>query len=96
MFRNPLDSQRQVKLCIGVAGDRLVKLDSKLVIAGSIIVELRPGQGGIFEGTYAVPEGKVFVYGENSRRSVDSRDYGFVEISSIEGKIFYFRGKRGR
>ena len=36
-----------------------------------------------------VPKGSVFVQGDNSRNSEDSRDYGPVPISKIIGKVVY-------
>ena len=34
-----------------------------------------------------VPEGYVLVLGDNLSDSVDSRDYGFVSVKNITGKI---------
>lgn len=34
-----------------------------------------------------IPEGYVFTLGDNQKNSVDSRDYGFVSVKNIMGKI---------
>lgn len=41
------------------------------------------------QGKITVPEGKVFIMGDNRNNSSDSRDFGFVDIKSIEGKAVF-------
>ena len=36
-----------------------------------------------------VPEGTVFVTGDNQDVSIDSRSYGFVPTNNILGKVFF-------
>jgi signal peptidase I len=91
VYRSPQDAQRVVKRCVGVPGDSLAVVRGDLLIASSIIIPMRRGQEASFEGLEAIPEGMVFAYGENSGHSVDSRDYGLVSVSSIEGKVVRFR-----
>lgn len=45
------------------------------------------GQHSIANGPYTVPEGTVFVLGDNQLNSEDSRHFGPVESSRIIGKV---------
>lgn len=40
-------------------------------------------------GEQVVPEGKYFVLGDNRQNSSDSRDYGFIEESAINGVVAF-------
>ncbi|MGK3650490.1 signal peptidase I [Pseudarthrobacter enclensis] len=88
--------QHLVKRVIGLPGDHVVCCDAggKLTINGTAIDEtyINPAevpQVRTFDVT--VPEGKVWVMGDNRNHSADSRahtdsDGGFIDISDLEGK----------
>lgn len=88
--------QHLVKRVIGLPGDHVVCCDAggKLTINGTAVDEayINPAevpQVRTFDVT--VPEGKVWVMGDNRNHSADSRahmesDGGFIDLSDLEGK----------
>ena len=91
IFHSPTtDGEDLVKRVVGVAGDRLAVKDGVLWVNGVAQEELylmdRPFAGPDEEWT--VPEGKVFVMGDNRNNSGDSRFFGAIDVDSIMGCAF--------
>jgi signal peptidase I len=91
-----------VKRVIGLPGDTLEYKNDVLYINGNKIAEpyLQPYKSQLTSGFLTrnftlkevtgethVPPGKIFVMGDNRQNSVDSRRFGFVDISQIVGKV---------
>lgn len=88
--------QHLVKRVIGLPGDHVVCCDDggKLTINGTAIDEsyINPAEiPQVREFDVVVPEGKVWVMGDNRNHSADSRahmdaDGGFIDLDDLEGK----------
>ncbi len=83
-----------IKRVIAVEGDTLSIEDGQVYLNGEVLSEPYLNQTTpAFEltGTVTVPEGHVFVMGDNRWDSHDSRwnDIGFVEVGDIVGKVFW-------
>ncbi|MFL1671969.1 signal peptidase I [Paenibacillus dendritiformis] len=82
--------ERYIKRIVGVAGDTIDARDGKLEVNGQVIDEpfaegnTLPKQ---LELPIVVPEGHVFVMGDNRAVSIDSRTYGPVPLEYLEGKV---------
>jgi signal peptidase I len=79
-----------IKRVIGLPGDRVSIYDGSVYVNGSSIAEpylLEPPYGNYSE--HIVPEGSVFVLGDNRNNSEDSRSWGFLGIEDIIGKAVF-------
>lgn len=81
-----------IKRVIGVEGDHIKIEDGKVYLNGEELDEpyLREGittQGGNYNDII-VPEGYIFVMGDNRPHSTDSRSFGCVPVEKVESKVW--------
>jgi signal peptidase I len=94
--------QDYVKRVIGLPGDRISYQNGSLYINDTVVEEpFLQVSGKTFEGDRLtedftlqdktgeeiVPEGKLFVIGDNRLGSYDSRHFGFIDIEQVVGKV---------
>jgi signal peptidase I len=86
---SPRDGISVVRV-VGVAGDTVACCtDEHLTVDGKPITEpyITPGYEGLFEFSAKVPEGAIFVEGDNRGNSDDSRFGGPVRLSAVAGIV---------
>lgn len=82
-----------IKRIIGVEGDHIKIEYGKVYRNGTELTENYLPEGTATDGkTYAnivVPEGCVYVMGDNREHSTDSRDFGCIPIERLESKVAF-------
>ncbi|GKV55894.1 signal peptidase I [Sporosarcina sp. NCCP-2222] len=96
VFHAPGTKEDYIKRVIGLPGDTVEMKDDQLFINGKAYDEpyIEENKEKIFKDQkltedfeVTVPEGQLFVLGDNRRNSTDSRIIGCIEESSVVGKV---------
>jgi signal peptidase I len=98
--RVPVSGQEEpvlfLKRVVAVAGDHLKTVSGTLIRNGGVVMESYihadfGSSSGPFEDIpeLTVPQGTVFLLGDNRKQSIDSRFWGPVEESAIVGRILF-------
>jgi signal peptidase I len=99
-FNDPIEDGRiLIKRCIAVGGQTVNLVDGKVVVDGVVLDEpythgsaskpLEPVGRARIDYPYTVPEGSIWVMGDNRERSSDSRFFGPVSRDELIGKALF-------
>jgi len=94
VFRPPavIGEKDLIKRVIGLPGDTVEIKNQQVFINGKVLEEnyLNENPQYLF-GPVTVPEGHLFVLGDNRNQSFDSHQWPdpFLDISSVKGKAFF-------
>ena len=99
-FHDPLVEGRVlIKRCIAVEGQTVDLINGKVVVNGVVLDEpythglqslpLTPKKGVVIDYPYVVPEGTIWVMGDNRTSSLDSRYFGPIPEEELIGRALF-------
>jgi len=90
VFRPPRDpTEEYIKRVIGLPGDQVVIADERVQVNGKGLDEPYILQPPRYSSSWNVPEGHLFVLGDNRNNSSDSHNWGPVPIEDVIGKALF-------
>ncbi|WP_028043299.1 signal peptidase I [Candidatus Stoquefichus massiliensis] len=81
-----------IKRVIGLPGDHIEMKDNLLYRNGELLEEdyINEPMTGNEDFVYDVPQGKIFIMGDNRNNSVDSRMIGYIDFDDqVVGRVFF-------
>jgi signal peptidase I len=87
VFHFPMDPEQElIKRVIGLPGDSVYVQHRNVSVNGQILSEPYIADAPLYEGNWQVPDGFLFVLGDNRNDSSDSHSWGLLPIDNVVGK----------
>jgi len=87
IFHFPQDPREEyIKRVIGVPGDVINVQNNNVFVNNRALTEPYISAAPQYTGSWTVPQGQVFVLGDNRNQSSDSHSWGFVPVENVVGK----------
>lgn len=87
VFVFPINPEEDlIKRIIGIPGDTITIQDGVLTVNGVVVEEPYINAPPAYNGTWQVPEGELFVLGDNRNDSRDSHQWGLLPVGNVIGR----------
>lgn len=103
VFEHPTEGKDYIKRCVGLPGDVVEMRNDVVFVNGERLDEpyknLDASRGPMSNyGPVKVPQGNLFMLGDNRHNSRDSRSWGMLDQKYLKGKamVIYFSWDRDR
>ncbi|ATQ15202.2 Signal peptidase IB [Borrelia miyamotoi] len=89
LIKDPITQKISVKKIFAIPGEKFIKLEKNVISIHNLNFKIDEKQHlKKLESRY-IPKDYYLVIGENRQVSLDSREYGFINMNDIIGKIIY-------
>ena len=87
VFSFPMDQKQDlIKRVIGLPGETISINNNEVLVNGVKLEEPYIAQSPVYSGEWTVPEGQLFVLGDNRNDSKDSHQWGLLPTENVIGK----------
>jgi signal peptidase I len=87
VFHFPMDPEQElIKRVMGLPGDTIVVQNGQVSINGQVLNEPYIAAAPAYSGEWTVPDGQLFVLGDNRNDSSDSHSWGYLPLEKVVGK----------
>ncbi|ACK75028.1 signal peptidase I [Borreliella burgdorferi] len=88
LIKDPITNKIAIKKIFAIPGEKFKQIEKNTICIHDLNFKI--DENILKKNTKKIPEDHYLVIGENKQISLDSRDYGFIKIDNILGKIIYY------
>ncbi|SCW32719.1 signal peptidase I [Borreliella japonica] len=88
LIKDPITKKIAIKKIFAIPGEKFKQIEKNGICIHDLNFKI--DENILKKNTEKIPDNHYLVVGENKKNSLDSRDYGFIKIDNILGKIIYY------
>ncbi|EEF84691.1 signal peptidase I [Borreliella spielmanii] len=88
LIKDPITNKIAIKKIFAIPGEKFKQIEKNKICIHDLNFKI--DENFLKKITKKIPNNYYLVVGENKQTSLDSRDYGFIKIDNILGKIIYY------